>query len=160
MTLPYDMGNAGDLLKHGVLAEFPAAREGDLLLIDPFFDNVLDQRAPAVVPLMATMAERAAVLLFALNPEPRDRAGQRFDTLLEDHLHGAWRMTCPPLPGTRIKGESIYHAEVVLAARLLRDGGHVRDLHVLWRRLTDYARDLADVLDVPAKRLEPRVVGH
>ena len=22
MTLPYDMGNAGDLLRHGVLAEF------------------------------------------------------------------------------------------------------------------------------------------
>ena len=36
-----------------------AAREGDLALIDPFFDDFLQKRAPGAVPQMAAMAESA-----------------------------------------------------------------------------------------------------
>ena len=137
-----------------------AAREGDLALIDPFFDDFLQKRAPGVVPQMASMAECAAVLLFALNEAPRNSVGRRFDALLEDHLCGAWRMTCPPLPRTGVRGESRYYAEVVLAARLLREAKRVREIGILRRRLTAFAEQLAGVLGVPAKQLEPRIVGR
>ena len=137
-----------------------ASREGDLLLIDPFFDDFLEQRARTVVPRMRAMAERAAVLLFVLNQDPQSRIGRRFDALLENDLCGAWRMTCPPLRGTGVRGESSYHAEVVLAARLLREGKRVRDIDVLSRRLTVFAKLLAGVLGVPSKQLEPRIVGR
>ena len=95
MGLPYDMGNAGDLLKHGVLAEFVRWQ----CEMGPF-NEFLPRRAPAVVPQMTAMAERAAVMLFALNLDPRNPIGRRFDALLEEYLRGAWRMTCPPLRGT------------------------------------------------------------
>ena len=136
------------------------AEEGDLALIDPFFDSFVEQRAQTVVPQMAAMAERAAVLLFLLNENPRSPAGHRFDALLHDHLPGAWRMTCPPLQGTRVKGESKYHAEVVLAASLLRDADRAPDASVLRRRLADYLMHLASLLGVPTGRIELRVVGH
>ncbi|MYN65268.1 MAG: hypothetical protein F4X11_09610 [Acidobacteria bacterium] len=137
-----------------------AAREGDLLLVDPFFDDFLERRARTVVPRMAAMAERAAVLLFVLHRNPRSRVSQRFDLLLEHHLRGAWRMTCPPLVDTGVRGESRYHAEIVLAARLLQERKRVREVSILSRRLTAFARDAARVLRLPAKQLEPRLVGH
>ena len=137
-----------------------AAREGDLALIDPFFDDFLQKRAPRVVPQMAAMAECAAVLLFALNEAPRNSVGRGFDALLEDHLCGAWRMTCPPLPGTGVREESRYHAEIVLAARLLRGKeARSRDRHPEMA-LTAFAEQLAGILGVPAKQLEPRIVGR
>ena len=276
MTLPYDMGNAGDLLKHGVLAEFvrwqcelgrsfrffdlfggepegPAAREvvkrvralrngalqtaqsgvgeglyygsgvvarnvaadagcggvqvltadrergcrerlrasglsmldegfphlgggsvgydaytafgeiarilkaDDLVLLDPF-GEFLPRKAQTVVPQMAEAARHAAVLLFALNLDPGNPVGRRFDALLRRYLPGAWRMSCPPLAGTRVKGEATYHADVVLAARPLHEAGR-GDVHVLRTRLTGFTRHLCSVLDLPAGRLEPRVVG-
>jgi len=138
----------------------PVAREGDLALIDPFFDNFVVQRARTVVPQMAAMAERAAVLLFLLNENPRSPAGQRFDALLADRLPGAWRMTCPPLHGTDVEGESKFHAEVVLAASLLRDPDRAPEVSVLQRRLADYLRRLAGLLEAPTGGLELRVVGH
>ena len=136
------------------------AREGDLALIDPFFDDFVEQRAQTVVPQMAAMAERAGVLLFLLNENPRSPVGRRFDALLDDRLPGAWRMTCPPLQRTGVKGESKYHAEVVLAASLLRDAERTREIAVLRQRLTDYVKRLARVLGVPTKQLELRIVGH
>ena len=141
-----------------IVAIVRAAREGDLLLIDPFFDNFLEHRAQAVVPQMASMAERATVVLFALNPAPHNRIGRRFDMLLEHHLRGAWRMTCPPLADTGVRGESRYHAEIVLATRLLQGTGRVREVGILRRRLTEFSRCLAGVLNAPAKHLSPRTL--
>ena len=105
------------------------------------------------------MAKRAAVLLFALNLDPRNRVGRRFDALLEEHLRGAWRMTCPPLGGTAVRGESKHYAEIVLAARPLLEPEAVRDLDVLRERLTRFAERLAGVFGLPEDRLAPRVVG-
>ncbi len=102
----------------------------------------------------------AAVLLFVLHQDPRSPVGRRFDAILNDRLPGAWRMTCPPLQDTGVKGESQYTAEVVLAASLLRDGERPGDTGVLRRRLTDYSKRLAGVLGVPTRRLELRIVGH
>ena len=136
------------------------AKEGDLALIDPFVDGFVERRARVVVPQMAAMAERAAVLLFVLNEDPRSPAGRRFDPLLEDLIPGAWRVTCPPLEGTGVKGESRYHAEVVLAAGLLRDSKREREVAGLRRQLTDYLERLARLLGVSTKRLELRIVGH
>ncbi len=137
-----------------------ASREGGLLLIDPFFDDFLEQRARTVVPQMRAVAERAAVLLFALNQNPRSRIGRRFDALLEDHLRGAWRMTCPPLRHSVVRGESSYHAEVVLAARLLREGKRVRDVDVLHRCLTEFAKLLARRSRRVREAARTRIVGH
>ena len=136
------------------------AVEGDLALIDPFYDDFVEQRARTVVPQMAAMAERAAVLLFLLNQNPRSPASRRFDALLDNRLRGAWRMTCPPLQGTGLKGESKYHAEVVLAASLLRNAERTRDVAVLRQRLTDYMKRLARLLGVSTKQLKLRIVGH
>jgi len=129
----------------------PNAKDGDLAPIDPFASFLLD-RAPTVVPQVAKMAQRAAVLLFTLNLDPGNRVGQRFDKLLEEHLPGAWRLTCPPLHGTGIKGESKHRAEVVLAARWLRS----RNGDVLRKRLTAFSEQLVGAL----KLITVRIVGH
>ena len=98
-------------------------------------------------------------MLFALNLDPRNRVGRRFDALLQEHLRGAWRMTCPPLRGTAVRGESKHYAECVLAARPLLEPEAVRDLDVLRERLTGFAERLAGVFGLPDDRLAPRVVG-
>ena len=127
----------------------------DLVLLDPF-ERFLPDNAPTVVPQMAEAAKRGAVLLFALNRTPGNSVGRRFDALLERHLPGAWRMTCPPLPSdTGVEGESDYHAEVVLAARALLEHGVSPDVVVLRTRLAEYAKHLAQVLNL----LQLRVVG-
>ena len=139
----------------------PNAKNGDLVLIDPFANFLRDDhRAPRVIPLIAKMAKRAAVLLFALNLDPGNWVGRRFDKLLKEHLPGAWRLTCPPLKHTRIKGESRYHSEVVLAAHWLGEGKGSGDTDALRKRLTAFAEQLAGVLELPAKQLSLRVVGQ
>ena len=122
----------------------PNAKNGDLVLIDPFA-KFLPCRASTVVPQMARMTRRAGVLLFALNLNPENRFGQRFDKLLKKHLPGAWHLTCPPLHGTGVEGESKYRAEVTLAARWLSSG------EVLWKRLVAFVEQLAGVLDLAAE---------
>ena len=133
------------------------AKDGDLALIDPFGEFLL-KKAPEVVPRMAEMAKRASVLLFALNLNPNNWVGQRFDDLLADHMPDAWRMTCPPLRGTGLKGESKYHAEMILAARAFRDDARRRGVETLWKRLREFSRHLAAALGLPADTLVPRKV--
>ena len=133
---------------------------GDIVLIDPFFDDFVQCRASAVVPRIADIATRGAVLLFVLNPSPMDVAGRRFDALLGEHLRGAWRMTCPPLRATSVRGESKYHAEAVLAARQLTERRATDSTGLLWNRVAAFTRQLADVLGLPRDRLTPRLVGH
>ena len=133
---------------------------GDLVQIDPFADFL--PRAGTVVPQLARLAERAAVLLFALNLNPRDGVARRFDALLDEHLPGAWRLTCPPLPDRGVRGESVYHAEVVLAPGSVpspsrRDAG--LSAVTLSNRLAAFAQLLSGVLEVPARLLAPRVIG-
>ena len=133
---------------------------GDLVLIDPFADFL--PRAGTVVPQLAKLAEHAAVLLFVLNLNPCDRVARRFDALLDEHLPGAWRLTCPPLPDRGVRGESVYHAEVVLAPRSLPSHGRREEglsAVALSNRLTAFAEQLSGVLEVPARQLAPRVVG-
>ena len=135
--------------------------DSDLVLIDPFRE-FLSRHARSVVPELAKLAKRSAVLLFALNLDPHNRVGRQFDALLEEHLPGAWRLSCPPLPARGVEGESKYQAEVVLAARhllpcsLREESSAVRAFR---ERLATYAEHLAGVLDVPAERFGPRVVG-
>ena len=133
------------------------AKDGDLVLLDPFREFLRDE-VPAVVPRMAEMAERASVLLFALNLDPKNEVGRQFDKFLRSHLPGAWRMTCPPLRGARVKGESKYHAEVILAARAFRDDARRRDVAALWMSLLEFSRHLAAALGLSADALAPRKV--
>lgn len=144
---------------YAAFGEIAGAMSGDdLVLLDPF-DRLLPDKAPAVVPQIAEAARSAAVRLFALNRTPGNSVGRRFDALLERHLRGAWRMTCPPLLTTEIRGESRYHADVVLAARPLLEHGTNAEVRLLRTRLAEFAKGLTRVLDLPALRLEPRVVG-
>ena len=136
----------------------PILKDDDLVLLDPFREFLL-HKARTVVPQVATAVRRAAVLLFALNLNPNNRVGRNFDALLEQHLPGAWRMTCPPVKGG-VKGESKYHADVVLIARPLVERDNSRDVQLLRRRLTDYTKHLAGVLGMPERQLELRVVGR
>ena len=71
-------------------------------------------------------------------------------------------MTCPPLHETSVRGESTYHAEVVLAARQLTErGARAKDsTGLLWNRVAAFTQQLADVLGLPPDRLKPRLVGH
>ena len=97
--------------------------------------------------------------IFALNLNPGNQVGQQFDALLESHLPGALRLTCPPLPDQGVKGESKYHAEVVLAARALLPHGRSREpssAATLRTRLAVFAEHVADVLQLPSQRLAPR----
>ena len=136
------------------------AHKDDGALIDPFSEFLRD-KAEMVVPRMEKMSERAAVVLFALNKDPGNCVASRFDDPLKNHLKDAWRMTCPPLPYRGIRGESQYHAEVVLAARDLR--GDCPDTAGLKARLEDHAWKLAKVLCLcgdGARMLLPRVIGE
>lgn len=136
------------------------ARKEDVALIDPF-KEFLPRKAEMIVPRMEEMADQAAVVLFALNKDPGNRVASQFDDLLKDHLKGAWRMTCPPLPYRGLRGESQYHAEVVLASRDLR--GDCPDTAGLKAGLEDLAWNLAKVLCLcgdGAQMLMPRVVGE
>lgn len=136
------------------------AERKDVALIDPF-KEFLPRKAKMIVPQMEEMADRAAVVLFALNKDPGNRVASRFDDLLKNHLKGAWRMTCPPLPYRGLRGESRYHAEVVLASRNLR--GDCPDTARLKAGLEDLAWNLAKVLCLcgdGARMLMPRVVGE
>ena len=136
------------------------AEAGDLVLIDPFFDDFARRRATHVVPAVEKVTARAVALLFVLNPNPDDADGQRFDALLRQHLPGAWRVACPPIRDTGVRGEATYYAEIVLAGccgMSARAGG---DAGVLWRRLSDFTRQLAATLRLPADGLRPRIVGY
>ena len=94
-----------------------------------------------------------------MNLDPNNWVGRRFDDLLAKHLPGAWRMTCPPLRrNTGVKGESTFHADVVLAARAFGDAARGSAVAKLWTRLSEYSRHLADVLDLPDGTLVPRKV--
>lgn len=154
--------DAGHYDAYAALAEIAGCTDyNDLVLIDPFAE-FLHRHARSVVPRLPELASRSAVLLFALNRDPRNRVGRRFDALLEEHLPGAWRLTCPPLPEQGVKGESKYHAEVVLAAPLLLAHRHsleTTNVLTLRERVTEFAGHLSGVLEVPAWQLAPRVVG-
>lgn len=128
------------------------------MLIDPFADFLNPKKGAAykkIIPQMAQATERgAAVILFALNLDPCNPTGRKFEKLLRKHLPRAWRMTMPPLRFTGIRGESKYHAEVVLAASVLEDEAGADDLK---KRLEKLAEHLADI---PAWQLAPRFVDE
>lgn len=136
------------------------AQKEDVALIDPF-SEFLPRKAKTVVPQMEEMAKRAAVVLFALNKDPGNRVASRFNNLLKKHLKGAWQMTCPPLLYRGIRGESQYHAEIILAAHDLR--ADCPNVAALKTRLEDLAWKLTKVLCLcgdGARMLMPRVVGE
>ena len=155
----YGVGPAGEYDGYDAFGKIiEEAKDGDLVLIDPFAEFLKD-KAKTVIPQMEEMAERAAVLLFALNECPSNEDGQEFDTLLKKHLRGAWRMTCPPLPKRGIKGESKYHAAIVLAARPFLEHGDSPEIVELRIRLEDFAKNLAGILTLPTQQLMPQVIG-
>lgn len=133
--------------------------DGDLVLIDPFH-RFLPDKAQTVVPQMAEISERGAVLLFALNWKPKNRVGRRFEDLLKKHLPGAWRVTCPPLRGTGVEGENRYYAEVVLAASAFQRDASCPAGAELRRRLDKFAGHLAAALFLPDESLKLRIVGE
>lgn len=131
-------------------------QEDDLVLIDPFADFIRS-KADTVIPKIAEVVDKhgAAVLLFALNQDPSNRVGRNFEKLLRKHLTSAWRMTFPPLRHIGVRGESKYHAEVVLAARSLNNKNN-RDISELKCRLEGLTTHLAKI---PAAQLKPRLIG-
>ena len=116
-------------------------RTDDLLFIDPF-SSFLPSHAKEVMPVLAAAVEerQAAVLLFALNRNPGNSVGRRFDALLAEHLPGAWRITCPPHPELKY-----YAADVVLAVppAVARSGAAVESFRL---RLERFAKHLRAVL--------------
>ena len=143
----------------------PQTTEGDLALIDPFNDFLKpdrnqSNRAIDIIPQMAKMAENASVILFALNLNPFNPVGRRFDELLEEHLNGGLIMTCPPLRGTGVRGECNYFADVVLASQTL--SGDRDKAAALKSRFVDFAKRLAESLGLSergAQMLRPRTIG-
>ena len=115
-------------------------RLDDLLFIDPF-SSFLPSHAKEVMPVLAAAVKerQAAVLLFALNLNPGNPVGRRFDALLAEHLPGAWRITCPPHP------ELKYYADVVLAVppAVAQSGSAVESFRL---RLERFAKHLRAVL--------------
>lgn len=132
----------------------PQIKEDDLVLIDPYAE-FLSKKAEAVVPQIGKVIKCASVLLFALNQDPCNQCGRRFDALLKEHLPDAWRMTCPPLRDCQVRGESKYHAECVLAAYPFPEHKNDQDVTGLRKRLDTLAEHLADLL---AQQLKPRVI--
>ena len=116
-------------------------RLDDLLFVDPF-SSFLPDHAKEVIPVLAAAVEerQAAVLMFALNRNPGNSVGRRFDALLAEHLPGAWRITCPPHPEL-----NYYAADVVLAVptAVAQSGAAVESFRL---RLERFAKHLRAVL--------------
>ena len=137
----------------------------DLILIDPFAKFLKpgaggSNRAEHVLPMLSQIANCSTVLLFVLNKDPFNRVGRRFDELLQNHFSGAIAMSCPPIRGSKVIGESKYYADVVLAgADLVGDPGEANYLRC---RLELLARKLADALGLSERghmMMRPRTVG-
>ena len=137
-----------------------STRTGDLVLIDPF-DRFLPDEAPRVIPEMAEIAKTGSVMLFALNLDPFNAVGRRFDRLVEQHLGSALIMTVPPLRESPIRGESRYYVDLILAGREI--GGDGSSTDEFRRCLDDFSSKLAIVLGLSrrgASMLRPRVIGE
>ena len=67
-------------------------------------------------------------------------------------------VSCPPVADTDVRGESKYHAEVVLAGRPLLTQESAEDVAILAGRLTSLVRQLARVLRLPVAGVDFRVV--
>lgn len=116
-------------------------RTDDLVLVDPFHEFLKDHAEEVIPRLACAVTEKqAAVLLFALNLNPDNEVGRRFDDLLAEHLPGAWRITCPPHPDLRK-----YYAEVVLVSPLTM-GPPCATAWLLRKRLERFAEKLQHVL--------------
>ena len=129
---------------------------GNLALVDPFGD-FLPRKSAVVVPQMARMSEQATVVLFALNLNPTNPVGRRFDRLLKAHLPNALKMTCPPICNSTVKGEGKYYADVVLAGPNMSDAGGLQ------MQLSAFTEKLAAVLglsDEQAEMLKPKIIGQ
>ena len=113
-----------------------------------------------VLPMLSQIANCSTVLLFVLNKDPFNRVGRRFDELLQNHFSGAIAMSCPPIRGSKVIGESKYYADVVLAgADLVGDPGEANYLRC---RLELLARKLSDALGLSERghmMMRPRTVG-
>ena len=76
--LPYDMGNAGDLIKHGVLAEFTAwwfaANEGLFQFVDPFGGRPwVAPPSPVVLERLHTLRRLCSLALCQAQPRLPDK---------------------------------------------------------------------------------------
>lgn len=137
----------------------------DLILVDPFAkflkpDAGGSNRAEHVLPMLSQIANCSSVLLFVLNKSPFNRVGRRFDELLQNHFSRAFMMSCPPIRPSKIKGESKYYADVVLAGPdLVGDPAAVAHLRF---RLELLVQELADALGLSERGhmiMRPRTVG-
>ena len=154
----YDAYAALDLIQHETSRK-------DLILIDPYAEFLKPSqngrnRAESVIPIIAKMARCSAVLLFALNLDPFNRVGRRFDALQQANLSGAYIMTCPPIRLSGIKGEGKYFSDVILAApTAFRNGS---EQVYFWSRLEALAGKLARALKLSERgyaMLRPRLIG-
>ena len=155
----YDGYAALDVIQHETSRK-------DLILIDPYAEFLKpcqngQNRAESVIPIMEKMAQCSAVLLFALNLNPFNRVGRRFDALQRANLSGAYIMTCPPIRQSGIKGESKYFADVILAA----PGAFRNESETVYfrSRLEALAGKLACTLKLSERgyaMLRPRFIGN
>ena len=119
-----------------------AAVPADLLLVDPLAEFLL-RDAPRIVPKIAEASRKTALVLFALDMDPRNRIGRRYRSLKEEYLGGSWVARCAKLRGTGVKGESRYESEVLLAVPREIE----KDVeHALAPRLSSYCERLSAVL--------------
>ncbi len=139
----------------------------DLILIDPFADFLKPEpnghnRAEKILPIVSEISKHSAVLLFVLNKNPFNSVGRRFDELLYTHLQGGLILTCPPIHGTdiKIKGESKYYADVVLATPTAPR--NCSEFVYFRSRLKFFARKLANAVGLSERghmMLKPRIIG-
>ena len=154
----YDAYAALEVIQH-------KTSRNDLILIDPYAEFLKpcqngQNRADSVIPIMEKMARSSTVLLFALNVDPFNRVGRRFDELQQTNLKRALIMTCPPVRGSQIRGEGKYISDVVLAVRAaFKDDSEYRYFR---SRLEFFTKELSCVLGLSERgyaMMRPRLVG-
>ena len=131
-------------------------QQGDLALVDPFGD-FLPRKSGIVIPQIAAASKKATVVLFALNLDPGNRVGRRFDALLKAHLPNALKMTCPPIGNSMVKGEGTYYADVVLAGPNVSDAG---GLQIQLSAFTEKLAAVLGLLNEQAEMLKPKIIGR
>ncbi len=130
----------------------------DLVLIDPFRES-MDRWTTEVFLAAATISKVASVLLFIL--EPKNQLPRfEFDQHIKQVFGTFWRISCPKIPDTNVRGESNFDSEIVLSSHLFRKEYYKNELTCLKKRVTKFIDNLSDAINLPENSLTLEIIGE
>ena len=109
----------------------------DMVLIDPFHDI---DKIIKIIPDISQASKKTTVVLFVLIEESKE--SDKWEDICDKLNKNSIILTCPPLKGTNICGESKYKVGVILTSHLLNDA----KADILRKKMEYYASALSNVV--------------